>query len=156
MFPIREYFTGEFQFSTDKKLLDVNYIHSFLSSKSYWAEGIPITLVNRSIENSLCIGVFREGKQIGFARIVTDYTTFGYLADVFIDETVRGKGLSKKLMQFALSFEEVKLFRRMILATKDAHSLYAQFGFRPLKAPDRFMERHQPDVYKQIDPSLLP
>jgi GNAT superfamily N-acetyltransferase len=148
---IREYHTDTFQFSTDKKLLDINYIHNFLSTQSYWAVGIPLALVRRSIENSLCIGIYKDGKQIGFARIISDYTTFGYLADVFVDEACRGKGLSKKLMQFILSFEEVKLFRRFILATKDAHSLYAQFGFTPLKAPDRFMERHQPDLYRQVN-----
>lgn len=148
---IREYIADGFQFSTDKKLLDINYIQSFLSTKSYWAEGIPLVLVNNAINNSLCIGIFKEGRQIGFARIITDYTTFGYLADVFIDEAYRGKGLSKKLMQFILSFEEVKLFRRFILATKDAHGLYAQFGFTALKTPANFLEIHQPDLYKRIN-----
>jgi len=141
---------NEFRFSTDKKLLDINYIHRFLSERSYWAEGIPIDFVRRSIENSLCVGIYQNTKQVGFARLVTDFATFGYLADVFVDETFRGKGLSKQLMEFIFSFEELKFFRRMILATKDAHGLYSRYGFTLLKNPDRFMERAQPGIYKQM------
>lgn len=139
---------NEFLFSTDKSLLDVNYVHQFLSQKSYWAKNIPISIVKRSIENSLSIGIYENKKQIGFARIVTDLATFGYLADVFVDEAYRGKGLSKTLMEFISSFDELKMLRRIILATSDAHGLYAQYGFKPLAAPERFMEFHRPDVYK--------
>jgi GNAT superfamily N-acetyltransferase len=139
-----------FHFSTDKKLLDVNYIHRFLSERSYWAAGIPIDLVRRSIENSLCLGIYQNTKQVGFARLVTDFSTFGYLADVFVDEAFRGKGLSKQLMNFIFSFEELKFLRRFILATKDAHGLYSQYGFALLKNPERFMERAQPEIYKQM------
>lgn len=137
-------------FSTDKSLLDVKYVHQFLSGPSYWAAGIPLDIVQRSIENSLSIGIYAGDKQIGFARVITDLATFGYLADVFVDEAYRGKGLSKKLMEFILSFEELKLLRRMILATRDAHGLYAQYGFKPLALPDRFMEFPRPDVYKHL------
>jgi GNAT superfamily N-acetyltransferase len=146
---IREHTQEEFLFSTDKKKLDLKYIHSFLS-RSYWAKGIPLQLVESSVKNSLCIGIYVHSKQIGFARVITDYTTFGWLADVFVDDHFRSKGLSKTLMTFILSFEEFRLLRRFMLATRDAHGLYAQFGFKPLPSPDRFMELHQPDVYKTL------
>lgn len=142
---------GDFTFSTDKKLLDVTYIHQYLSEHSYWAKGIPREFVVRSIENSVCIGVYTHQKQIGFARIISDMATVAYLGDVFIDERYRGKGLSKKLMAFIQSFEELRHLRRMILATRDAHGLYSQFGFNALKSPDRWMELAQPDIYQQLN-----
>jgi GNAT superfamily N-acetyltransferase len=150
-----EQYRNGFFFSTDKSLLDLHYVHSFLSERSYWAAGIPLQIVERSVENSLCVGIYENkpsaGKgQVGFARVVTDLATFGYLADVFIDEAHRGKGLSKALVAFILSFEELALLRRFILATKDAHSLYAQYGFNPLKSPERFMEIARPDIYTQF------
>lgn len=146
---VREHTHQGFLFSTDKSKLNLNYIHQFLTN-SYWAKGIPIDLVGQSIKNALCFGIYEDNKQIGFARVITDYTTFAYLADVFVDEAYRGRDLSKTLMTFILSFEEFRMLRRFILATRDAHGLYAQFGFTPLKAPDRFMELHQPDVYQKI------
>lgn len=144
---IRETLADGYLFSTDKRLLDVMHIRKFLSEKSYWAPGIPFHIVQKAIDNSLCIGIYKDSHQVGFARIITDYSTFGYLADVFIDEEHRGKGLSKKLMSFIQTFDELKMFRRFVLATRDAHGLYAQFGFRPLKRPEVFMEIHNPDVY---------
>lgn len=146
----KELVSNGFLFSTDKNKLDVPYIHNFLSNISYWAKGIPIRLVRQSIENSLCIGIYAQNKQIGFARVVTDFSTFGYLADVFIDEAYRGNKLSKKLMEFIVSLEELTVLRRMILATRDAHGLYAQFGFKLLEKPDRFMELHRPDIYSSL------
>lgn len=125
--------------STDRGKLDVNYIHYFLSEESYWAKNIPIELVNTSIEGSLCFGVYHQGKQIGFARVITDYATFGYLADVFIDKNYRGKGLSKELMKFIMEQEVIKKLRRFMLATLDAHSLYAQFGFESQVGNKRLM-----------------
>jgi N-acetylglutamate synthase-like GNAT family acetyltransferase len=138
-----------FLFSTDKGRIDLLYVHHFLSTKSYWAEGIPLELVRQSIKHSLSLGIYKNNKQVGFARVVTDYATFGYLADVFVDEAYRGKSLSKILMEFIFSLEELKGLRRIMLATRDAHSLYAQYGFKLLQAPERFMEFHQPDVYKK-------
>jgi GNAT superfamily N-acetyltransferase len=146
---LREHTHQGFLFSTDKSKLNLNYIHHFLTN-SYWAKGIPIDLVAQSIKNSLNFGIYEGNKQVGFARVITDYTTFAYLADVFVDEVYRGRGLSKILMTFIFSFEEFKKLRRFSLATRDAHGLYAQFGFTPLKSPDRFMELHQPDVYQKI------
>jgi len=125
--------------SNDRAKLDVNYIHYFLSKESYWAKNIPIELVKTSIEGSFCFGVYHQGKQIGFARVITDYATFGYLADVFIDKNYRGKGLSKELMKFIMEQEVIKKLRRFMLATLDAHSLYAQFGFESQEGNKRFM-----------------
>ncbi|MFZ6013056.1 MAG: GNAT family N-acetyltransferase [Bacteroidota bacterium] len=147
---LREMSKNGFLFSNDKRKLDVTYIHRFLSEQSYWAQGIPLHFVELSIQNSLCFAVFYNEKQVAFARVITDSATFGYLADVFVDEAHRGKGLSKQLMEFILSFDDLKHLRRLILATKDAHSLYARFGFQPFKSPERFMEIHRPDIYKKI------
>jgi GNAT superfamily N-acetyltransferase len=136
---INEKNIGEFLYSTDKTKLNIEYIHYFLSKESYWAKNIPIELVKTSIEGSLCFGVYHQGKQIGFARVITDYATFGYLADVFIDKNYRGKGLSKELMKFIMEQEVIKKLRRFMLATLDAHSLYAQFGFESQEGNKRLM-----------------
>ena len=125
--------------STDKEKLDINYIHHFLSKESYWAKNIPIEIVKTSIEGSLCFGVYENNKQVGFARVITDYATFGYLADVCIDKNYRGKGLSKELMKFIMEQKVVKKLRRFMLATLDAHSLYAQFGFESQEGNKRLM-----------------
>ncbi len=131
--------TNGFKISTDKSLLDTEVIHSFLSG-SYWAKGRPLSIIKKSIENSLCFGVYLDNKQIGFARVVTDYATFAYIADVFILKEHRGKGISKKLVSAILDNPDLKTIRRWMLATKDAHNLYSKFGFRLLKNPERFME----------------
>jgi N-acetylglutamate synthase-like GNAT family acetyltransferase len=147
---IREHREDGFIFSIDNKRLNVAYIHAFLTN-SYWAKGIPLNLVEQSIQHSLSFGVYTtEGKQVGFARVISDHTTFAYLADVFIDEQFRGRGLSKKLMHFIFSFDEFKALRRFMLATRDAHQLYAQFGFKPINSPEKFMEVHLPNVYQPI------
>jgi GNAT superfamily N-acetyltransferase len=137
-----------FIYSTDRHRLDIEFIYRFLSERSYWAQSIPKAVVSKAIENSFCFGIFHREKQVGFARIVTDYATFGYLADVFVDEEFRGQSLSKNLMNFIFSFEEVKKFRRMILVTSDAHTLYARHEFKALAFPDRYMELHRPNIYK--------
>jgi len=123
----------------DKSKLDVELIHNFLST-SYWANGRTIEEVKKSIEHSICFGVYNDGKQIGFARIVTDYTVFAYLMDVFILEEDRGKGLSKLLLKKIFEDDRLKNIKKWMLATKDAHLLYAQFGFGEIKNPDRLME----------------
>ena len=134
--------------STDKERLDIPYIHAFLS-RSYWAENIPIETVRRSIKGSLCFGVYEGEKQVGFARVVTDEAIFAYLADVFIDEAWRGRGLSKWLMEIIVGHPGLQGLRRFMLATKDAHGLYAQYGFTPLGLPERWMNIHRPGLYKQ-------
>ncbi len=126
-------------FSTDPALLDIDLIHRFLSEQSYWVPGIARELVATGIANSLCFGVYREGAQIAFGRVVTDYVGVGYLADVFVIAERRRQGISKRLMQFVLAHPQLQRLRRFMLATRDAHSLYAQFGFTTLAAPDRFM-----------------
>lgn len=129
----------DYDISMDKKKLQTNYIHHYLSAKSYWAKNIPLETVKKSIEGSVCFGVYKQSEQIGFARLVTDEATFAYLADVFIDEKYRGKGLSKKLMQHIKAFIETKQLRRALLATKDAHTLYEQFGFSAIPDPTKLM-----------------
>lgn len=137
-----------YSITTDTTFFNLEYIHNFLTH-SYWAENIPVETVQKSIENSLCFGVFHLGKQIGFARMITDKATFGYLADVFIDENYRNLGLGKWLMEEIMKHPDLQGFRRIILATRDAHGLYQQFGFSPLTHTDRWMHIHQPDIYKQ-------
>ena len=122
-------------------------VHGFLT-ESYWAEGISREVMARSIENSLCFGVFGDGKQIGFARVISDYATFAYIGDVFVLESYRGHGLGKWLMECVIGHPWLQGLRRWTLLTRDAHGLYGQFGFTPLKRPERYMERHDPEVYK--------
>ena len=139
-----------FSISTDKSKLDISVIHDFLS-RSYWSENIPVETVRKSIEGSMCFGVYDNSRQVGFARMVTDNATFAYLADVFIIEEYRGRGLSKWLMEFILSHPELQRLRRILLATRDAHSLYKQFGFTAINNPDRFMHIHNPNIYKKAE-----
>ncbi|MEJ7643617.1 MAG: GNAT family N-acetyltransferase [Chryseolinea sp.] len=143
---IKESTVNEFCYSTDKAKLDIPYIHRFLKT-SYWANGISEAVVKNSIENSLCVGIYHRDQQVGFARLITDYSTFAYLGDVFVDEKYRGKSMSKGLMQFISSFEFLSGLRRILLATRDAHGLYEQFGFQLLQRPDRYMEIHHPNIY---------
>jgi len=144
---ITEWRKDDYILSTDKAKIDVNAVHQFLTH-SYWAEGIPMDLVKRSIENSLCFGMYYQQKQIGFARVISDFATFAYLADVFIIPEERGKGLSKWLMQTIIDHPYLQGLRIFTLATKDAHELYAQFGFTLFDKPERWMQKHNPDVYK--------
>ncbi|MCP6757313.1 MAG: GNAT family N-acetyltransferase [Fischerella sp. CENA71] len=137
---ITEWQQGEYSISTDINRLDINTIHQFLMS-SYWAEGLPVQILKRSIQNSLLFGLYKSKRQIGFARVVTDYATFAYIADVFILEPFRGQGLGKWLVETIVSHPELLGLRRWLLATKDAQDFYRQFGFTELKNPDRFMEK---------------
>jgi GNAT superfamily N-acetyltransferase len=137
--------------SDDRALLDRALIHRFLSEHTYWSPGVPREIVERSIDHSLCFGVYRAGRQIGFARAVTDFATFAWLADVFILEEERGKGLSKKLVAAIQAHPRLQDLRRFMLGTRDAHGLYVQFGFEPIKYPERFMEIANPSPGKTID-----
>jgi GNAT superfamily N-acetyltransferase len=137
-----------YEISTDSARLDVDAIHAFLT-RSYWSPGIPRATVARAIANSLCFGVFWQGQQVGFARVVTDRTTFAYLCDVYVLEAHRGHGLAKQLMDRVMKHPDLQGLRRMMLATLDAHGLYAQFGFTALGAPDRIMEVLKPDIYSK-------
>jgi GNAT superfamily N-acetyltransferase len=140
-----------FTISTDRSRLDIALIHDFLSNTSYWAKGRSLDAVKRSIENSLNFGVYDGTRQIGFARVATDYATFAWLADVFILEQYRGRGLAKWLMETILSHPELQGFRRWVLATRDAHELYRRFGFRELRRPERWMERPDPNMQESPD-----
>ncbi len=142
----------EFTISTDPQRLDIAFIHGFLS-QSYWAKNIPVEVVQRSVNGSLVFGVFRQQQQVGFARVITDKATFAYLADVFIDKTFRGHGLSKWLMQVIMEHPDLQGLRRFMLATRDAHGLYRQFGFTAITSPENLMALHKPDVYVQQQPS---
>ncbi len=137
---------GEFVLSTDRERLDLDVIHGFLT-ESYWAKGIPRETVARSIENSLCFGVYADGKQVGFARVISDFATYAYIGDVFVLEPFRGHGLAKWMMECIVKHPSLQGLRRWTLLTRDAHGLYAQVGFAPLKKPDRYMELHDPEVY---------
>ncbi|MFM2266648.1 MAG: hypothetical protein RL757_88 [Bacteroidota bacterium] len=134
---------SKFTISTDKAKLDAVVIHQFLTN-SYWATGISLARVQKRIENSLCFGVYDHEKQIGFARVITDFDSFAYVADVFILENYRGLGLSKTLMINILAHSDCQNLRRWLLATRDAHGLYAQFDFKELNTPSRWMEIHNP------------
>jgi len=136
---IREAEKNDLLISTDKTKLDIPFIHNYLSNESYWAKNIPIDVVKKSIEGSFCFGLYDKEKQFGFARVITDHATFGYLADVFITEEYRGKGLSKWLMMEIMKHPHLQGFRRWMLATRDAHGLYKQFGFEPLDKPESIM-----------------
>lgn len=144
----QEWHRDGFTISTDPARLDLDVIHGFLST-SYWATGIPREVVRRSIEHSLCFGIHEGGRQVGFARVITDRATFGYLGDVFVLESHRGRGLSKWLMECVHAHPELQGFRRWVLLTRDAHGLYARHGWKPLANPDRYMERWAPDAYRR-------
>ncbi len=141
--------------SDDPARLDFDVIHGYVGGESYWAKEIPAATLKRALQNSLCFGVYVEasGEQVGFARLVTDRATFAYLADVFVLQAHRGRGLSKWLMEVILAHPDAQGLRRWMLATADAHGLYKQFGFTAPSRPERLMERVFPDIYKKISGS---
>lgn len=139
---------SQFSISTDKRRLDRAMIHRFLTT-CYWAKGIPRKTVERSIENSLCFGIYQNNQQVGFARVISDFATYAYIGDVFIVEHYRGRGLGKLLMTSIIEYPDLQGLRRWALVTKDAHSLYAQFGFQPVKSPERHMEIFDGEVYRR-------
>lgn len=141
---------GDYLISTDRSRLKLELIHDFLS-QTYWAVGRTREVVERSIENSLPFGIYRGDEQVGFGRVVTDYATFAWIADVFVLGEHRGQGLSKWLMEVILSHADLQGFRRWVLATKDAHGLYERFGFIPLHRPERWMERPDPNMQESPD-----
>lgn len=137
--------------STDKELLQFNIIHNFLKT-SYWSPEIPMDVVKRAADGSIAFGIYKDsGEQVGYARVISDCTTFAYLADVFVLESERGKGLSKWLMECIQQLPELQNLRRWMLATRDAHGLYAQFGFTPLDNPDIMMQIARPNIYVEMN-----
>jgi GNAT superfamily N-acetyltransferase len=142
--------TDAYEISTDPARLEISFIHEFLR-QSYWARNIPREVVERSIRHALCFGAFLQGRQVAFARAVTDRATFVYVADVFVDPAHRGRGVSKQLMRAILEHPDLQGVRRFLLATKDAHGLYQQFGFKPVPNPQDFLTIHFPDIYQKPD-----
>jgi GNAT superfamily N-acetyltransferase len=165
---VMEYRRDEFVISTDSERLSMDVIHNFLTN-CYWAKGIPRDVVARSIEHSLCFGIYDESPpfgpaqgrllaedarhgataQVGFARVVSDFATVAYMGDVFVLESHRGRGLSKWLMERVVQHPALQNLRRWILLTRDAHGLYSQFGFTPVSAPELYMDLHRPNVYEK-------
>lgn len=139
----------EFQIKTELKAMDIKLIHHFLSKESYWAKDIPLKLVETSLKNSYCIGVFHHNKQVAFARLITDQATFAYLADVFVIVNYRKQGISKMMLDHLMQLPWVKSLRRIVLVTADAHTLYIRYGFEPLRDTTRYMEIHTPERYKK-------
>jgi GNAT superfamily N-acetyltransferase len=137
----------EIEISTDNARLEIEMIQRFLAEESYWAQTRTMEQTRTAIENSLCFGVYLNGRQIGFARVVSDFATFAYLGDVFVLDEFRGRGLSKRLMKEITAHPRLQGLRRWVLATRDAHGLYEQFDFSSLRFPDRWMERTAPDAY---------
>ena len=125
--------------TTDKSKLNLNLIHKFLRT-AYWSKERSVEIINKSIKNSLCFGVYNKNEQLGFARVVTDYSIFAYMADVFILEDYRDMGIGKRLIQTILGYPELKDVKRWMLATTDAHKFYSQFGFKGLEHPEKVME----------------
>ena len=139
----------QYTISIEQSDMQPVYVHRWLNECSHWARGIPYDTVATMIEHSFCAGAFADGVQIGFARLITDYSIFAYLADVYVEEAHRGLGLSKQMMEALLGAPFVQNLRRLFLATKDAHSLYERYGFAPLRYPERMMEIFHEDLYSQ-------
>jgi GNAT superfamily N-acetyltransferase len=138
---------NEFCISTDKNKLDIDSIHHFLSTQAYWCLNIPKATVELAIQNSLCFGVYKEDKQIGFARVISDFATVAYLGDVYILQEYRGKGLSKWLIETIMNDPNLQGLRRWVLLTRDAHGLYRQFGWTDVADPTKWMEVHNKNAY---------
>jgi len=138
---------SSFQVSTDRTRLDVPMIYRFLSENSTWAVGISRDVVERAIDNSLCFGGYLDGRQVAFARVVTDYATLANLVDVFVVPEFRGHGYGKQLVRVVMDHPSLQGLRRFMLNTSDAHSLYARFGFAPPQRPETIMERYFPNIY---------
>jgi GNAT superfamily N-acetyltransferase len=148
---------SDYEISTDPTRLDVALIHGWLSQSSYWAKGIPRDVVERSVAHSMNFAIHhRTDGQVGFARVITDRATFAYLADVFVLDAHRGKGLSKRLMETILAHPDLQGLRRWLLATRDAHALYERFGFSLPKVSGRLMERLNPAIYQSSSGGIEP
>lgn len=142
---------GDYTISTDRSRLNLDVIHDYVSNHSYWGKGRAREVIQRSIDNSLPFGIYKGDEQVGFARIVTDYATFAWVADVFVLPEHRGQSLSKWLMEIIIAHPQLQGFFRWVLSTRDAHGLYERFGFMPLKRPERWLERFDPNMQESPD-----
>jgi GNAT superfamily N-acetyltransferase len=140
----------DYEISLDPARIDLDATHAFLAG-SYWAKDIPLAVVRKAVDNSLCVAAFAGAEQVGFARLVTDRATFAYLADVYVLGAHRGRGLSRRLVAAVLGHPEAQGLRRLMLVTRDAHGLYEKFGFTALAHPARVMELHRPEIYRVIE-----
>lgn len=140
---------GEFTITTDKSKMDLATIHRFLSEESYWCKIVPVKRVKKAMDHSLNFGVFHGDRQVGYARVISDFSSVAYLGDVFILKEYRGQGLSKWMMETIISHPELQGLRRWILLTADAHELYRKYGWTNIKNPEKWMEKHDPDAYKK-------
>jgi GNAT superfamily N-acetyltransferase len=153
--PVIEAFFDKFILSTDSRRLNIAVIHRFLSTKAYWCQGIPLEVIEKAIAHSLCFGVYHQPEnnapeqQVGFARVITDFATYAYLCDVFILEEFRGRGLGKWLVSNIRDHPQLQGLRRWSLATRDAHGLYAHFGFQPVSNPERWMQIVDTNAYQR-------
>ena len=147
---IRKWRSGDYEVSTDPARLDLGLIEAFLGADAYWSKGIPPPLVRKAIAGSIVFGAYRRDEQVAFARVVSDKATFAWVCDVFVVEAQRGQGLGKLLMECMVSHPDLQGLRRWMLATRDAHGLYRQFGFTDLHDATRFMERWDPEIYQRI------
>jgi GNAT superfamily N-acetyltransferase len=138
------------EITTDLSHIDLARVHEWIARKSYWAGQMPRSVFDRAVRGSLCFGALAGGTTIGFARVISDRATFAYVSDVFVDPAHRGRGISKAIMAAITGHRELRDLRRWVLVTADAHGLYARFGFEPLEAPQRFMERRDPEVYQRM------
>ncbi|WP_444996530.1 GNAT family N-acetyltransferase [Aliikangiella sp. IMCC44359] len=141
---------GVVRVSDDKSLLELEVIYQYLNTESYWAKGISKELVAQSIKNSLAIGAYADGRQVGFCRVISDFSTFANLVDVFVLEDFRGQGISKKMMECVMTHPKLQGLRRFMLATFDAHELYARYGFTALDRPEIMMQRYFPQIYQSV------
>lgn len=148
MQPVNITYQG-YLFTTDKSKMQPERIHHWLSTESYWAKDIPTDIFHTSFDHSYTIGILKEGVQVGYARMVTDYATFAYLADVYVEDAHRGQSLAKKMIEILMAQEWTKKLRRLMLATLDAHGLYADFGFVQPAFPERYMEINRPVIYQK-------
>lgn len=139
----------DYLLTTDKTKLDLHMIHKFLSGESHWAKNIPFDRVKKSVENSLCFGLFFNDNQVGFARVISDFSTIAYLGDLFILKEHRGKGLSRWMLEEIMNYPELRGLRRWILVTKDAHEVYQQYGWAMVARPENWLEIHDPEVYSK-------
>lgn len=137
----------DYLITTDKNLLRPEDIHHWLSTESYWSKHIPFETVKTAFDHSFCIGILKDGKQIGYARLITDYASFAYLADVYVEALHRGQGLATKMLELLLNLDWVKNLRRIMLATLDAAELYKPLGFKTPVFPERLMEIIRPSIY---------
>lgn len=140
--------TGDLNISSNTSDLDLEMVYTFLSQQTAWAKGMPRDTFERAVAGSQCFGGYRDGRQIAFARLITDQATFAYLCDVFVLPAYRGQGVASALMKHIFTSPSVRGLRRVVLVTSDAHHVYAPHGFKGLANPERYMELHNPDIYR--------